>query len=144
MEGHTWIYLGSILVYLYYLSRVFDRLSSLMNEKLKIVAPKTNKVEDRERWIEANALAILKLKRYRILSTLTFFLIPATELFLHYLVGGFDLTGQLMWAGCFVLFFICLSIILFLYRGRKSDRLEKKYTWKTNLFNRSESQQYQA
>jgi len=144
MEGHTWIYLLTILAYLYYMSKVYDRLSTLMNEKSKIVEPKTDKEEDRERWLELNALILYKLKNYRRWSVVLFFLIPALELSAHLFVGNYEYTGQLLSVVFIALFLAVLLVILFVYRGRKSDRLEKKYTWKTSLFNRSKSKQYQA
>jgi len=133
MEGHTWIYVISILIYLYYLTRVYDRLSILMQEKSKISEPKTDKVVDREQWIEKNANIILKISSFKRNAVLLFLLIPLLEISVHLMLSQFDLTRQLMTTGFFVLFLICLFILLYAVQGRKSDRIEKKYTWKSGV-----------
>ena len=104
-----------------------------MQEKSKISEPKTDKVVDREQWIEKNANIILKISSFKRNAVLLFLLIPLLEISVHLMLSQFDLTRQLMTTGFFVLFLICLFILLYAVQGRKSDRIEKKYTWKSGV-----------
>ena len=70
MDLHTWIYVISILCYLYYFTQVFDRLKMLLLEKSKISEPKSYKSKERSEWrlkIDAIIRRISVLKKKNIL-----------------------------------------------------------------------------
>ncbi|MEP1027181.1 MAG: hypothetical protein ABJG68_13305 [Crocinitomicaceae bacterium] len=101
--------------------------------KSKIAEPKTDKNEERQAWINKNYSILQKVYLFKRNALLLIFIIPIGELLFHFLIGEYELNGQLLTAGFFVLFYISLLIALYAVQGKKSDRIEKKYTWKSGI-----------
>ena len=131
MEGHTWIYVVALLGYLYFITKVYDVFNSVLLVKSRIKEPKTEREEDRKAWLTATLSIQQELQGLRKKSALLFLIVPLAELLLHFIIGNYDLSGQLLSLGFFILFSVVLLIVIFALKGRQSDRLEKKYTWKS-------------
>ncbi len=134
MDLHTWIFVFTLLAYLYYISRVFDQVKVLLIKKIKIHNPETGREEEQEKWRKEMKAMKTEIKIFKRNSFLIFLLIPVVEVVAHLVVGEYFINSILLSLSFFVLFLTCLLFLLFTYKGRQSDKLEKKYTWKSGIF----------
>ena len=134
MDAHTWIYIFAIIAYLYFLTKVYDSYKNLSIKKIKIHPPELGNIKDKERWILEMRTVSQEFSKHKKGSLLLFFLIPLVEITAHLIIGKYEINSQLLSAIFLVLFFICLLVVLFVYKGRRSNKIEKKYTWKSGVF----------
>lgn len=134
MDLHTWIFVFILMAYLYYMTRVFDQVKILLIKKIKIHNPPNNAIEEQEKWRNQMNAIQSEIKKFKINSFLIFLIIPLVEVGAHFIVGDYFINSILLSLSFFILFLFCLLFLLFTYKGRKSDKLEKKYTWKSGIY----------
>ena len=134
MDLHTWIFVFTLMTYLYYITRVYDQVKVLLIKKIKIHNPTNDRIEEQEKWFSQMKAMKLEIKKFKINSFLLFLLIPVVEVIAHMLVGEYFINSTLLSLIFFVLFLFCLLFLLFTYKGREADKLEKKYTWKSGIY----------
>ena len=130
MDLHTWIFITAILVYLYFITRVYDGYKILFIQKIKIHLPNPDKTADEDRWKTDVKAINKKINRYKIQQVSLFLLIPILEIALHFWVGDYEINSQLLTLIFFVLFITTLLLVLILYKGRKINQFQKKYSVK--------------
>lgn len=134
MDLHTWIFALTLMVYLYYITRVFDQVKVLLIKKIKIHNPVNDREEEQEKWRQRMREMKAEIRRFKLNSYALFLIIPTIEVIAHLVVGDYLITSILLTVSSFALFLLCLLFLLFTYKGRKSDKLEKKYTWKSGIY----------
>lgn len=127
MEGHTWIYVIAILIYLYYLSKILDKKRELLIAQNRLQQGFNKNLEDENGRQQKRQIKREK-SSFRKRSLLYFLGIPVAEVISHLIVGSYELNGQLLSLSFFILFLLCLLLILFVFQSQKEEMEAKKYT----------------
>lgn len=132
MEGHTWIYVIAILAYLYYISKVADRNRYLLMKKSRL--PRIDRrAQDFESQLQQHRQFKRENRKFKKRTVIIFLIIPTVEIITHFLLGGYELSGQLLTVIFFVLFFTVLLLVLIFQSRNQQSLPSKKYTRPTEF-----------
>ncbi|UKN01931.1 hypothetical protein K6119_00175 [Paracrocinitomix mangrovi] len=121
MNAHTWIFVIAILLYLYYLSRVYDRVKFLSIKRARIHEPQSDDESALTQWVHDMRQIKRETTQLRKNSCLYFFIIPALEIITHFISGDYYIADQLLTLS-FLLGF-SLTMIVILYWGSEKYKM---------------------